>query len=215
MKLLGEQTSLVIAGAWNPAILNPNWIGRQILGYPPGKQFQVGMQLPVMGVSAPARLSFEGMSITAAKDALTFHLDSTKPEQIQKSISVAAKILETLPHTPIAAMGFNFGYSVDGVPGLLSGTFDWSEDLVDLLPEPDSKLAQRSWQVSLAVKDHLINVSCERTVDGAVFAINHHYEVEGSATRAAEILHREDIYGSIFALSETFVKRLTSTGDEK
>ena len=122
MKLLGDQTTLVLAGAWNPAILSPNWIGRHVLRLPPGNAFQVEMVLPVQGQGGASRFSFEGISITPAQEALIFHISPDDAGMVAKSFDVAKRILEMLPHTPVAAMGVNFSYQVDAVKDQLSKT---------------------------------------------------------------------------------------------
>lgn len=209
MKLLGDQTTLVLAGAWNPAILNPNWIGHHILGVPQGTSFQVNMLMPVQGVGGPVRMSFEGISITARPDALIFHLEPGNVEATAKSFLVARRILDTLPHTPIAAMGINFAFEVDPAEGQLVKTIEWAEDIGELLTgDPDAKITGKNWQLSLSSKGHLINVGFQSSAQGTSVSINHHYEVEGLAANAAKILSDEKLYAALWSATEGLMTSL-------
>lgn len=210
MKLLGDQTTLILAGAWNPAILSPNWIGRHILGLPSGSVFQVGMLLPVQGQAGAPRLTFEGLSMTAAPDALAFHITPEDAGTVAKTFDVAKRILETLPHTPIAAMGVNFAYQVDHLQGQLSNTVDWADSVSDLLvDDPEAKVIDRQWQVGIAAMGHMVNVGYRADAQGGTISVNHHYEVEGSAAKAAAYLAAVGLFEQLLGVTNKLVEGLT------
>jgi hypothetical protein len=209
MKLLGDQTTLILAGAWNPAILNPTWIGRHILGLAAGNAFQVEMQLPVQ-TAEPARLTFEGLSITATPHVLIFHLIPDDAARVAKSFGAAKKILETLPHTPIGAMGVNFSYEVLPGEGQLAKSVAWADSVGDLLvADPEANVVSRQWQLGIAALNHMVNVSYQSNAQGATINVNHHYEVEGSASKAAEQLAAVDLFNELLHATNELVEGLT------
>lgn len=213
MKLLGDQTTLILAGAWNPAILSPNWIGRHILGLPPGNAFQVGMLLPVQGQGGSPRFTFEGLSITPGQDALIFHLNPEDGVIVAKSFDVAKRILEMLPHTPVAAMGVNFAYQVDPLEGELSKTVSWSDSISDLLvDDPDATVLNRQWQIGIAAMDHMVNVGYRSDAQGGAISVNHHYEVEGSAAKAAAHLAGAGFFERLQDVTNKLVEGLVKGG---
>lgn len=213
MKLLSDQTTLVLAGAWNPAILQPNWIARHILQLPAGNAFQVSMLLPVQGQAGPPRFSFEGLSITAAQDVVMFHLVPEDPGMVAKSFEVAKCILEMLPHTPVAALGVNFAYAVDPNEGQLRTTVEWAESVSDLLvDDPEALVANRQWQVGINALGHMVNVTYRADAQGGTININHHYEVEGSASKAAEHLAVTNLFEQLLGMSNKLVAGLINGG---
>lgn len=206
MKLLSEKTTLVIAGAWNPAIITPQWIGKNILNIPEGTSFQVGMDLPIQGLGGSPRFTFSDLSYTPTPDTLTFYFS---PEHPAKTIEVARTILETLPHTPIVALGINFSFSVDPGSGELKNSTAWSAAICDLLTDDDSaKIVTQSWQLGLKTLNHLMNVIYQSSAEAATISVNHHYETEGTADRAAQILRQENLYTTLLNLTQSFVEGL-------
>jgi hypothetical protein len=209
-KLVEDQTTLVLVGSWNPAILSPTWIGRNILGLDQGQTFQVAMLLPVQGQGGTPRLSFEGISITPAQNQLIFHLDPNDAAMVTKSLLVARRILETLPHTPMMAMGVNFTYEVDPLKGDSPKAMGWANHTSDLLiDDPDAEVLNRLWQVGIATMGHMMNVTYRTDAQGATIAINHHYELEGSVKKAVSHLADETIFNQLFDITQKFVRELS------
>lgn len=205
MKLLGEKATLIVAGAWNPAIITPHWIGREILGYQPDKQFQVGLQLPLHGIGGAPRFTFEGLSITTTPDSMTFHLDASSPLQVERTFEVAAKILHALSHTPVAALGINISFAVESLEPFLAQTFDCNKCIAEFSGDENAKLVTQTWHAAIKVSDHLINVTCTKSGDGAMFDFNHHYELDGSTKRAEQILSTKALFEQLKAVSESLV----------
>ena len=209
MKLQGDLTTLVLAGAWNPAILSPSWIGRHVLKLPSGNAFQVEMLMPVQGQAEAPRLSFEGLSLTSAPEVLIFHIVPEDVGMVAKTFNVAKSILEMLPHTPVSAMGVNFTYQVDPNLGQLLQTFDWADGISDLLDEdPDAAVVNRQWQVGIAAMGHMVNVSYRADAQGGTINVNHHYEVEGSAAKAAAHLASEGLFEQLLGVTNKLVEGL-------
>ena len=217
MKLLSDRTTLIIAGAWNPAIVNPNWIGREILKYPLEKQFTVGIALPIQDMNVAGlqpRLTFESLSMTASAQALTFFIDAGNDAQILKTFDVASKVLRTLSHTPVVALGINFAYSVGAFCKRVEEAFASNSSLLHAVGDQHGVAAQQSWSVALQLNDHLLNVAYSDQKDNKEVALNHHFESGGSAVTAAEILEREDLFASLLKLSAQTVEVLEAKGDD-
>lgn len=211
MNLQEDQTTLVLAGSWNPAILTPSWIGRNILGLDQDHIFQVAMLLPTQGQALAPRYTFEDISITPAQNQLIFHLIPDKLELVKKSFDVARKILETLPHTPVAAMGINISYNTDPLVGDSAKTMGWIDDISDLLlDDPDARVRNRLWQAGISTTDHMMNVTYRVDAQGAVVTVNHHYEVEGSAKTAANYLANVALFEQLFDVTNKFVQGLVT-----
>lgn len=101
-------TSLVIAGAWNPDVLSPKWIGKEVLGMQLGQDFPVTVQLPIGSPTQRPTYEFENIKYVVSRASLTFFLNPDDATQFEKSIRSAATILNLLAHTPVTGFGFNF-----------------------------------------------------------------------------------------------------------
>ncbi|MCX7178655.1 MAG: hypothetical protein NTX56_07750 [Proteobacteria bacterium] len=185
IKRLEDQWTLVIAGAWNPAILSPNWVAKEVLKLAVDSNFQVGMQVAINDPSQPIGFEFEGIAYAPALNVLMFHL---KPElDREKMVGAAAKILELLPHTPITGIGFNSGFEIEcGIDDLLK-SFSAGTSIPDFLTDADAQLVKQGWGATVATKDRLINMTCKLEAGKVSIGFNVHMEVT-SALSAAEKL---------------------------
>jgi hypothetical protein len=113
MHLVPDETTLVVAGAWNPAILTPEWFLRNGLRRPAGEQIRVQVQTPVgagLVVDVP-RFTIEGITMVARPDALILiPAGSFEAATLGRIESAARHVLEALNHTPIGGVGYNFEF---------------------------------------------------------------------------------------------------------
>ncbi len=201
-----EQRTLVIAGSWNPAILSPNWVAKEVLQVAAHTDFQVGMQVSINDPSQPVGFQFEGISYAPALNVLVFQL---LPDlEHQKSIEAAAKILELLPHTPITGIGFNFGFLVvDGSTDLLR-TFSSGSRIPGFLDDPNAELVKQGWGATVATNGRLVNMTCKLEGGSVVIGFNVHLEVD-SATAASAVLRIPNLFDEITADVTSIVESLT------
>lgn len=205
IKIIEERTTLVIAGAWNPAILQPAWVAREAMGQA-DVNFQVGMQVPVGDPTQPVRVSFEGIAYTAAPNAVAFFLRPEDLGQVQKTVTIAAKILELLPHTPVSGVGFNFSYQIEEPAAVLLGTFDKGADVAAVLADEQAEAVQGNWGATIKTAGKLLTVTASIEGGAVAFSFNAHYEVK-TAQAAANQLKVEGLYGSIVANVESIVNK--------
>jgi len=94
-----QQTSIVMLGSWNPAIISPAWLYTQavVAKLPPETQF--GFQ----PLNRSIRFELAGMSWEASDSRLAITCSAMK-----NCGTYAAKVLNLLRHTPIQAVGTNF-----------------------------------------------------------------------------------------------------------
>lgn len=196
IKPLDDQRTLVIAGAWNPAILSPNWVAKEILELPVDDNFQVGMQLAVNDPSQPIGFQFEGIAYAPALNILMFRL---LPDlETEKAIEVAAKILELLPHTPVSGVGFNLVYEIDNCSDGLLKTFSAGSAVPNYLDDEQAELVKQGWGATIATKNRLINVTCKHEGGKVRIGFNVHIEV-GSAEAASAALRTAGLFDDICA----------------
>lgn len=201
MRILEESVTLVIAGAWNPAILSPNWIAAQAMQLQVGENFQVQVQLPMglgalnLGGARP-RLAFEGITVSAEPHAVTFKLAFDDEAQVQRSINTAARILELLPHTPVSGFGFNFSFETDTPSQDLIRSFDSTTFLSEALSDPNADIVRQGWAATASTESRLLSVNATYEAGKVVFNFNVHTEVT-SAADAAVSLRVEQIFQQV------------------
>lgn len=123
MRLVPEGWNVVVVGAWNVAILNPEWLGKNVFGTD-----QVKLEIPVGGHPlAFLRVTGDGVRIITAPDKVQFSPVEVTTETLTKVEATVGKLLDLLPHTPVAAIGANFTFQ----------EHDPAEELVEHFLDPD------------------------------------------------------------------------------
>jgi hypothetical protein len=120
MKKKLDQWSLVIVGGWNPAILSPTWLAKEVF-----RQEEIGILFPVLGAGPPI-FQTKDIRMVVSPESITF-MPLKDSDDILNRIEMAARhILATLHHTPIVAFGENFQYTEDECPpALIQGMKFW------------------------------------------------------------------------------------------
>jgi hypothetical protein len=213
MKLIEAETTLVIAGAWNPAIVSPNWIAHHALGFARDQDFKVQLQMPVQGVGIAPRFAFEDLTIHAQPDSLIFVLDPNRPEQVTKSFNTAAAVLNLLVHTPVAGLGINLSYSLEAADGPLVPAFKTGETVGALSDDDGWSVLQQSYKLSVKLSDHVLNLDVLKIGQELKLALNHHFDCN-SAAAAAGILKKEQRFEALRALSDKMASRLEKADAE-
>ena len=160
-----DQTTVVLAGAWNNAILSPAWVQRFVFQ-------EQATQVLVSLHSAIGQLTFEGTDATLRPELgrLVFTARKKEREVLGALETLSTRVLSKLPETPLRAVGANFAFSV--------AEADRVSALLEQLPLP-AEWPRGDQQISHAW-------AIPRTEDGAQTTINVRVETTqevGSAFR--------------------------------
>lgn len=207
MNLIQDKLTIVMAGAFNPAILTPQWIAKNALGYAADQQIQVEMMAPMVGYSASPRFTFDNISFAANYQSLTFFLANLSPAGVARVCHTAGALLEQLPHTPLGGIGFNFGFKVESPSADLLALLCVHDGMTVAFGD-DASVVNRGWSNTIRVNDSLVAFQCQ--LDGADVSIdvNFHHNV-ASAVEAAALMRKADIYAEQLATVVEAVKALT------
>jgi len=118
MKPVIEEWTVVLAGSWNVAILNPEWVGRELLNLP-----EVEMELVFGAIRPQLKVSSPLVSIIPQGNQVIFNSRQRSAEAFAGVEAAATALLEKLPITPITAMGINFGYTEEAVSVNIANLF--------------------------------------------------------------------------------------------
>ena len=110
MQNVPSETSLVVAGAWNAAILKPDWVARHALGREGEDRVQVFFPAgPGMVFDFP-RYALGDFSYVVRPDALIIAPTDTTRDSCERIEAATGKVLEVLQHTPVSGVGHNFEF---------------------------------------------------------------------------------------------------------
>jgi hypothetical protein len=194
------ETALVIAGAWNPAILTPAWVLHHGLGRP-------GSEEPVqITVNAAAGIFAEFPRFTLPEFTYTVRPDTliiTPPagagdEDLARLEAAAAAMLDVLPHTPVTGIGHNFEFQdADPDPNKLNVFTKANEDISDHAPQGWTSAATMiASSFRSASGSKVVNI--QRQFDGASVAIkfNVHHPLN-SVQQALNVLRYQNNHFSM------------------
>jgi hypothetical protein len=205
-----EGISLVVVGNWNPAILQGDWIVREVMGGDPaGTQVQLEFS-PVAGI--PPRTTIGNVTFVPALNRLQMHPKFATGENLALVETYAKQILEKLVHTPVKAIGENFLFRLAEPTEPALEDFEFSTEIGEKFGFP-FELQDRQIGVSLELQDgHLINMERSLLKNGSMeFKFNFHYPA-ATAALANDILG--NTFPANFERAKNIVRAYGFTVDE-
>ncbi len=204
MNINHGETSLVIAGAWNPAILSPQWVLQHGLGKALDGTNRIQAYLPAgQGVIFEfPRYVLEDFTFTARADALVIVPIATEQERMAVAEDAAAKMLQELRHTPLGGIGHNFEFhEPNPQPDQLQVFTDSRQDIADEMPEgwnPTSAVVVSSF--ASGTNAVVLNISRHFEAGTLLVKMNFHHSV-ADVDQALQILRGENGY---FRMAQNF-----------
>ncbi|OEU73379.1 MAG: hypothetical protein BA869_04945 [Desulfuromonadales bacterium C00003107] len=180
MKIKDMSWSIVLAGKWNRFIISPEWAAKNIF-----KEEKIKVEMAI-GLGAPPRFSSSEIMMIPSEDRVAFHLLDHSDECLQKAEELAVSLLTILNHTPVNALGVNFGF-IEAAP---------NDDLMELFAfEDNDSFIEQGYSIKdtniirkLEIEpESSLNLTMGAIEAGLGFDFNFHYEVN-STKEAADIL---------------------------
>lgn len=205
MKTLQENSTMVLAGSWNPAILTPSWIAQTVFGRRPGEQFPVEIDM-VVANGAMQKMKFLGLSCMASPQFLIFFFDSQNAESCSIAVSSARKILEVLSHTPVSGVGFNVQFVLSETKPEFLSRFQ-NVDLDDEVPA--AGIVSQGWGMKLNAAENLISINSSYEGGNGTIAMNFHHST-ATADEARAYLANDNKCLEIFGVATAVAKKLSN-----
>lgn len=172
--------SIVLVGAWNTAILTPDWLTNQL-----GTSGPIQIEFPIGNPLMPIRYTLNGVHLVVTRDHVVLAPSADAPEILNRIESYSRSILTVLVHTPVSAIGINFAFQEEAP----------SDDLKKLFKAPDlSRIADADFVVEATeIKRQLqmpqggiLNLSLRQTNGSQVVVnLNFHRDVDGASAAAS------------------------------
>lgn len=199
MPITLQSLDVVVAGRFNPHIITPEWLKK----------------VQICQASAEVEMSFE---VGSDGPAFAFEVDSLKWQVSNARLRIstaspnrnparqAAKVLQVLLHTPIAAIGHNCTYRCDRekwqgrTPAL--GDTGWDELGIYGAPQGTT------WSCSLELAGAVLNLKLEQTQYSVEVSTNLHRNV----SEVEQVIEAADGFEDDIAMMTKLVQKIA--GDE-
>ena len=162
--------NVVVVGAWNRAILTPQWIGECLFRVPRGTPLAVEVPLNVPG---PWRVRHEAVAVIAGGKNLELVAEACNYATLGLAREYADRALAELPRTPVAAAGFNVRYRSSDSPPEFTETFGSGLDAI--ISSRTLVIKGRGLHRSVAWKNGTLNMQFSvDPEDGSTIEFNFH-----------------------------------------
>lgn len=173
--------SIVLVGAWTPAVFSPEWLTAH-LGFPEETAFDV----PLLGPSLPIMIHGPEAVISVQAEKLAITPKTLAAEHLDAGRALAVRLLDLLPHTPLQALGINFGFTTKPAGDDTLAVFRGLADTALLADELQGPILESVVHRAFTLKNCLLNFKLIQKDSGEVkLDFNFHF-TPITATSAAE-----------------------------
>ncbi|MBK7403092.1 MAG: hypothetical protein IPJ41_00315 [Phycisphaerales bacterium] len=170
-----EQFTTVLVGSWNPAIFTPQWIDQQLFD----GAGDIAAELGFTPRATVTRFLAHGLVLIPGNSRVAIGVH-TETERWPEAKAIGAKILKLLSHTPVTAVGINFGFTVEEATPQLEAA---------LRPADTAALARAGAEVrsvdlgrTLMMHGQVLNLRLKHDVGGsATIHLNYHFDCDSPA----------------------------------
>lgn len=101
--------NVVLNGFWNRAILTPSGISKRLFGLSDSSAIEI--EVPVDGLE-PYKVSHNALTVRVYKHRLIIDTKTPEYDTLKNALDIACCGLESLPETPVHAVGFNLRFKI-------------------------------------------------------------------------------------------------------
>ena len=167
--------NVVAAGSWNVPIFTPVWVTEHLT-----KSKDVGVEVGFGQPFSLLRLTFDDISLSFSEGRLVISPREPTVELMERTASVASRIFEELPHTPLKAIGVNFRFRVVKPTARLFALFKTSD--AGALADAGARIPEMLIQRSLEFEGQSLNLRAILEESGqAMVDFNFHKNVASPA----------------------------------
>ncbi|MFC1462776.1 hypothetical protein ACFLQU_04140 [Verrucomicrobiota bacterium] len=176
-KFAPKRSNLNMPGAWNAAIVTPNWLKQQFPDLVPGDKFEAQL---LSGPAPSFQFVIHGVTVAPWNGKLILSPVDDQEGILDYVQKLGLAIFKRLPHTPIAAVGHNFVYELEGDEGFAVERFMDNAGRDEFYSSLDLGMSCEKKQHTFAYDDHLLNVIYDTSEEQPYLQINCHYAVSDS-----------------------------------
>ncbi len=163
--------TLVVTGAWNPAIFQPGWILPNLFNVAAGTTVPLTQVVVTQNDQQAIITYYLDIGIAVSFQRLEIYINSDALEVADRAEKLCLSVLEKLPHTPVAALGVNFAF-FDQEPE--PEVFELLKTSEQLEGAYKIKAEQRVTVIEDAPR---VDLNLSRIVDGSAMRIEFNYHL--------------------------------------
>ncbi|MGI2336831.1 MAG: hypothetical protein ACRKGH_09385 [Dehalogenimonas sp.] len=181
IKILKDRTNIVLLGAWNRNIFSPKWLLSNIFVNIRELELEIGVQ-----PGLPNRLIGEEIVLIPQNTKLIIAPQTYNDTVLLRLQSIAKKILETLQHTPVSAVGLNFVFQITEPSLEIINKFP-SDLFGEVFTDSDLTIKTREYKWQALFEDRIINLSINLDDSGIIVEVNFHKNVSSASEASSAI----------------------------
>jgi hypothetical protein len=200
-----ESWTIVIVGQWNTRIFSPKWVGENLF-----RSTKVASEISIAPSSWPVRYISDNITFIPKNDRIIIGVKNAKDETLKSAETVAKIVMELLGHTPVSAMGVNFGYVEDSPSDEFLALYNLND--ISQISAAGCSIAGTRIVRKLELDDNIINMSISYDSTKIDIHMNFHHDIS-LASEAIKALDGNVVkYGNITTklLKEIYDLRLNS-----
>jgi hypothetical protein len=192
--------SIVVVGYWNRMIFTPKWVGKEIFKAPSVER------LVSMAPVTPVIYRNDDITIAIGEEKLDVMLRKLNITCMKDAEQKVKDILTSLPHTPISAIGVNFGFIEENREASLLKLFNYQDD-PDIAASDNYEILRRQLTRQLSREGKILNLTLSFDGSRVEFDANFNHPVD-SAQKAREVIDNqtENMYNRLTTLLEKVYK---------
>lgn len=186
LESLRDNFTIVVVGNWNVSIFSPGWVGKNIFD-----EKTVTLEVGI-GAELRRRLTVNDVIVIPQSSRLMVTPNVIDDKTLERMEDAVCKILGLLSHTPVSAVGVNFGFRVKPLTDSLSKI---PAVLTEELASEGLAIESREtkWTVGYgSTREKILNLSAQIGKDEALIKFNFHSDTENTG-KAIESIKGEVI----------------------
>ena len=172
--------TVVIVGQWNPRMFSPMWIGRHLGAENLETAVSVGP-----AVASEVRYQTQRLILLPSQERFIVGVRNVEDDTLTEMERTARTVLQLLTHTPVQALGINFGFTERDVPREMLQTFELS----DSGSLSDAGYRVPTIEITRDIEIAPATLKLKMTLDGAIVRLHFNFSHQiSSADEAASFL---------------------------
>jgi len=171
-----DHWTIVVAGGWNVRVFSPEWVGRNLIPEKP-----LNVEVPLVSPVQQLRFIAGGVVLIPGEDRLIVGVQEPSIANMAKAEAIALRAVELLSHTPMGAVGVNFGFETLTPTDQLTRLFRVAD--ISALSGFGATVLQTKVVRRLAVDGETLNIT-HTLADGAIEV---HMNFHRDASSAEEV----------------------------
>lgn len=183
--------------------MSPDWINDHVYKKP---ELRINIAFPVNDPTLPVEIGIEDLKIYPRIDRLEIIPNDPTEKSLGDAAFLASEILSHLSHTPITAIGINFGFSEDDI-SLVAGYFNLA-DSANIDRNIFSLMNTNITRSFKLERDHILNLSINYGEDKAFLGFNYHHNFQ-TTKDAVEFLKAEGqtpVVEKYYRITKSFIR---------